>query len=115
MGGTDNMVAALPFVVAMVCIISGCLLVLRFVQHRERMAMIQRGLIPARATQSARGSLQTGIVVTAVGVGLTLGLFTLGIGPWLIAGFIPLFVGLGLIALPLLARARLEQDETDEA
>ena len=38
--------------------------------------------------------LHRGVVTGAVGLALLVGLLTLGIGPWLVAGLIPLFVGM---------------------
>jgi hypothetical protein len=75
------------------------LLVLRLLQHRERMAMIARGLVPPGTAAPSR--LQTGAVTTGVGAALTLGMLTIGIGPWLVAGLVPLFVGLGLLLVNL--------------
>jgi hypothetical protein len=62
---------------------------------------------------AGRGTFIWGLVLAAIGVALTLALwpigfiansasgnsvrFPLGLGPWMLAGFIPLFVGLSLI------------------
>ncbi len=81
--------------------------------HRERMAMIEKGLMPAdiKPEQMAevaetlhpyrrQHSLSSSIVTTLIGLALLLGLSTMGWGPWLLAGLIPMAVGLGqLIAL----------------
>jgi hypothetical protein len=50
-----------------------------------------------------------GIIISVVGLALSLGLYTIGfasgenyplhLGPWMLGGFVPLFLGLGLILL----------------
>jgi hypothetical protein len=56
-----------------------------------------------------KGLLRWGIIVTVLGFALTLGLYTIGfdsgtnyplhLGPWMLGGFVPLFLGLGLILI----------------
>jgi len=96
----------------------GFLSLRRYMEHRERMAMIQRGIAPPEKPsntlprpQLARraGVLQGGLITALVGMALTLGLYPLGFllppslstpnhfGPWLLAGLIPLAVGVALI------------------
>jgi hypothetical protein len=58
--------------------------------------------------------LRCGILVTGLGLALSLGLYLLGfsaadayplhLGPWMLGGFIPLFLGLGLILLHFLTQ-----------
>lgn len=76
-----------------------------YLKHKERMAMIERGILPGRAEpeeeaeRASRGStLTAGLVVGMIGLAITLGLITLGIGPWLIGGLVPMAIGAGLIA-----------------
>jgi hypothetical protein len=88
-------------------------------EHRERMAMILRGITPPEKrpnTLSPRpklarraGVLQGGLITAMVGLALTIGLYPIGflvpaslttpdrLGPWLLAGLIPLAVGVALI------------------
>lgn len=94
------------------------LALLRYLDHRERMAMILRGITPPdkrhnrlpRPTLVRRtGLLQGGLITAMVGLALTVGLYPLGyilppslvapyhLGPWLLAGLIPLAVGGALI------------------
>jgi len=40
-----------------------------------------------------------GVITTMSGLALLLGLATLGIGAWLLAGLLPLFVGLGMVLI----------------
>jgi hypothetical protein len=68
--------------------------------------------------------LRGGLITTAVGVAVTIGLYTLGyllpapfsaipgrVGPWLLPGLIPIAVGLALIASYYLAPPRAEQSD----
>src|SRR5258706_8707783 len=89
---------------------------MRYLDHKERMSMIERGLVPSQHTllrRYTRGSamLRGGLITAAVGVAVTFALYTLGyllpppfsaapgrIGPWLLPGLIPLAVGAALIA-----------------
>lgn len=79
--------------------------------------MPQRGPLPPHGPmppRPSRAQLTWGLVLSGIGLALTLGLwpigliangamgtgspkFPLGLGPWMLAGFIPLFVGLALI------------------
>jgi hypothetical protein len=73
--------------------------------HEERLAMIEKGLAPEDMKELAEvpityprnRSLYGGITTTAVGLALLLGLGTIGYGPWLLGGLIPLAVGIGSI------------------
>src|SRR4051812_32579707 len=90
------------------------IVVMRFIGYRETLHLAEKGLV--RPDRSANGggkdTLRWGIVITAVGLALCLGLypigllpgssFPLGIGPWMIAGFLPTFFGLGLILIYVL-------------
>jgi hypothetical protein len=60
-------------------------------------------------SKNTKGLLRWGIIITALGVALTLGLYPIGffagdayplhLGPWMLGGFVPLFLGLGLVLL----------------
>lgn len=65
--------------------------------------MIERGIAPEDWTAEGpegrtrpRGG-NSGIAVTLVGVAITLGLLTIGIGPWLIGGLVPTAVGCAML------------------
>jgi Domain of unknown function (DUF6249) len=94
----------------------GFILLVRYLDHRERMAMIARGFVPSRAgrgraRRSGSAVLRGGLITAMVGLAVTFALYSLGyllpppfnaapggFGPWLLPGLIPLFVGLALIA-----------------
>jgi uncharacterized membrane protein len=89
----------------------GFIVLLRYIDHRERMALISRGIDPNRPRQKRRGSgvLRAGLITFMVGLALTVGLYPIGwmmpasynivpfLGPWLLPGLIPLGVGCALI------------------
>ena len=87
----------------------------RYFVHKERMAMIERGMVPPEnriafpRTPAARRS--TGIFLTVVGLAVTLGLLTLGIGPWLLAGLVPAAMGIGLLLELELSRKENGDDD----
>lgn len=95
-------VMAILFPILAMAVILGFVLGLRYLGYRERMAMIEKGIAPPccyehRGEGDRRASLRRGITVAMVGLALTLGLVTLGVGPWLLGGLIPLFVGLSIL------------------
>lgn len=58
----------------------------------------------------AQRQLRGGVVVTAVGVALTMGLSFIDVGhlgPWLLGGMIPLFIGIAQIVLAVMSGATL--------
>jgi hypothetical protein len=103
--------ALLGWLIAL-AIFLGFIAVLRYIDHRERMAMIARGIDPYRLRRQRRGTgvLRAGLIVGMVGFALTIGLYPLGyilpavvtttplhVGPWLLPGLIPLGVGAALV------------------
>ena len=97
-------------VVAILAIIFGFLAFLRYMNYKETIALAEKGLTrPEKKSGSSKGLLRWGIVVTALGFALSLGLYTIGfdsannyplhLGPWMLGGFIPLFLGVGLILI----------------
>jgi hypothetical protein len=89
----------------------GFIVLLRYIEHRERMALIIRGIDPNTLhRRRGNGVLRAGLITTMVGLALTIGLYPLGFmlptdftkapfhfGPWLLPGLIPLGVGVALI------------------
>jgi hypothetical protein len=106
------------------------ILLLRYLEHRERMSMIERGLLHPEAKQHPsypRGSAQLrgGLITAGVGFALTVGLYNLGwllpapltaapgrLGPWLLPGLIPLAIGLALVAGYYLSPPHQESETT---
>ena len=89
-------------------IIFGFLAFLRYMKYKETIALAEKGLT-APETKSNKALLRWGVVITAIGLALTLGLYLVGfnsaenyplhLGPWMLGGFVPLFLGLGLLLL----------------
>ncbi len=95
----------------------GFIILLRYLHHKERMALITQGIDPAvrqrnedpRRLIRSRRMLRAGLIIAMVGLALTVGLYPVGfflpaiitapfhLGPWLLPGLIPLGVGVALI------------------
>src|SRR5512137_2147944 len=93
-------------VAGILTIILGLIALLRYLNYRETIAMAEKGLtLPA--AKNNRPLLRWGIVLASLGFALTIGLYFLGftayenyplhLGPWMLGGLIPLFLGLGLV------------------
>ena len=100
-------------VVATLAIIFGFLAFLRYINYRETIALAEKGLtLPEQKT--GKSLLRWGVVVTGLGIALSLGLYTIGfsagdnyplhLGPWMLGGFVPLFLGLSLILIHTLTK-----------
>jgi hypothetical protein len=104
--------ALLGWLIAL-AIFFGFIVLLRYIDHRERMALIMRGIDPnsiRRWHKKGAGVLRAGLITGMVGLALTIGLYPLGFmlpapitqaplhfGPWLLPGLIPLGVGAALV------------------
>jgi len=95
-------------VVAILVVIFGFLAFMRYMNYKETIALAEKGLTRPEA-RSGKGLLRWGIVITAIGFAFSLGLYPIGydsgnnyplhLGPWMLGGFVPLFLGLGLVLL----------------
>jgi hypothetical protein len=93
-------------VVGSLAIIFGFLAFLRYINYKQTLALAEKGFAKPE-TKSSKGLLRWGIIIAALGLALSLGLYTIGfgsgdnypihLGPWMLGGFVPLFLGLGLI------------------
>ena len=91
-------------------------MVMRYISYRERVALVERGVDPdvlyraqGLGAQGNRGILWAGMITATTGLGLLLGLWTLGPGAWLLVGFVPLCVGLGMLAIYHITRGSAGQ------
>ena len=93
----------------------GFIVLLRYLHHRERMALIKSGINPNNVLATPRrqrslGMLRAGLITAMVGLAVTIGLYPVGfllpttftdtplhLGPWLLPGLIPLGVGIALV------------------
>ncbi|MCK4306086.1 MAG: hypothetical protein KAY24_17735 [Candidatus Eisenbacteria sp.] len=116
-GFAEFAVCAVP--IAFVVAIFGTIVLIRWFKHREIVAMVEKGLVPAQYAQyvrasRGRGLLGWGIALAALGLALMVGLYPIGFlmkepyplffGPWMLAGLIPLFIGLALLITYFLTR-----------
>jgi hypothetical protein len=95
-------------IVSVLLVIFGFLAFLRYMNYKETIALAEKGLTRPES-KSTRPLLRWGIITAALGLALTFGLYLLGydsgeryplhLGPWMLGGFVPLFLGLGLILL----------------
>jgi phosphate/sulfate permease len=82
---------------------------MRYIRYKETLALAEKGLVSPIERKATKGILRWGVVIAALGLAFTLGLYPFGfvtgeeyplhIGPWMLIGFVPLFLGLGLILL----------------
>ena len=100
-------------IVGSLAIIFGFLAFLRYMNYRETIALAEKGLSRPEPKPGG-GLLRWGTVITALGLALSIGLYPIGfstgygyplhLGPWMLGGFVPLFLGLSLILLHVLTR-----------
>ena len=98
-------------VAGILTIILGFIALLRYLNYRETMALAEKGLTPP-AAKNNKPLLRWGIILICLGIALTIGLYFAGfaayenyplhLGPWMLGGLIPLFLGLGLVLLHFL-------------
>lgn len=103
------------------------IIVLRYLSYRETLTLAEKGLVRPDRTFSGDGkdTLRWGIVIAAVGMALCVGLypigllpgntFPFGLGPWMIAGLLPTFFGLGLILIYVLTHEAKEDKPRSES
>lgn len=105
----------------------GTLALMRWFRHKERLAMIEQGLMPADAVKirNGKGTLAWGIGITAFGLALMCGLLLLGwrvgsarpltsIGPILLPGLVVLFMGVALIIIYFATRPATDHEPVEE-
>lgn len=100
-------------------IIFGFIALMRYLRYRETLSLAEKGLVrpgPERAGGNGKDTLRWGISLAAIGLALFIGLYPIGyladpagvlplrFGPWLLAGLLPMFFGLGLILIYVLTR-----------
>ena len=102
-------------IVSVLLVIFGFLGFLRYLSYRETIALAEKGLTRPEhpEAKNGKGFLRWGIILTSLGLALSLGLYLIGfgtgenyplhLGPWMLGGLVPLFLGLGLILLHFLS------------
>jgi hypothetical protein len=104
----------MPYELGLIVVASLLLLVIllgfvtlnRYLSYKERIALARLGfgaedLVAAGSLsrEGNRGVLWGGVITMMSGFALLLGLAPLGSGVWLIAGLLPMFVGLGMLLI----------------
>ncbi len=122
---SENVLGILAGWLIALAIFFAFIVLIRYLQHREHMAMISTGMHPASLQQQrrSRGILRAGLIIAMVGLTLTIGLYPIGyilppmfatipfhLGPWLLPGLIPLGVGIALISSYYLERDAMPPD-----
>lgn len=98
-------------------IVFGFFAYLRYLRHKEMVAMIEKGIMQVPPPANGKGALTWGIAITALGLALCAGLYPLGwlstpndfplnFGPWMLVGLMPTFFGLGLILIYLVTHSK---------
>lgn len=97
---------------------------MRYISYRETIYLAEKGLLKSKngGQRESNGNgkpgyalLRWGIIIAGLGLAITIGLwplgltfrgdaFPLGLGPWMLFGFIPLFFGLALVLVHILTR-----------
>jgi fatty acid desaturase len=114
-----------------VTLVFGFILLMRFLNYKETMELAEKGLVKPQRNGNGKSTLVWGIIITAVGLALILGLwplgfsfggtnYPLGFGPWMLLGLVPTFFGVALILIYVLTReekkeTRDEIEKTDNA
>ena len=107
--------------IAFFLIIFGFFAFMRYLSYKETLALAEKGLVkPQRSDGNGKGALVWGIIITAIGLALTLGMWPLGamistdlpfgFGPRMIAGLIPTFFGLALILIHVLTHEKKREE-----
>jgi len=99
---------------ALLLIILAFIILLRYISYRETRMLAEKGLSRPERQTDGKESLRWGIILIAVGLALSIGLYPLGsrfrgdyplgFGPWMLLGLLPLFFGVALILIYVLAK-----------
>jgi hypothetical protein len=125
-----NIIIVLLGWLLIVAIFLGFIVSLRYLKHRERMALIIHGINPDSARRQHRNHrlLRAGLITMMVGLSLTVGLYPISfllpptfpvapfhLGPWLLPGLIPFGVGVALTISYYLEQNIQPRREEDES
>lgn len=122
-GGIITLITCLGSV-GFFALLFGFIVVMRYLGYRETLALAEKGLVRPDRMRGGNGkdTLRWGIAIAAVGMALCVGLFPigfigggsrfpLGFGPWMLAGLLPMFFGLGLILIYVLTREDKKEEK----
>jgi hypothetical protein len=113
-------IASLGFFV----LLFGFIAFMRYMSYRETLALAEKGLVrgQVRGNGSSKTTLTWGIIITALGLALSIGMYPAGFGirgteypfhfgPWMLVGLLPMFFGLALILIYVLTREEKPKTE----
>jgi ABC-type multidrug transport system permease subunit len=110
--------------ITILLIFLGFIYAMRYLNYKETMELAEKGLVKPVRTNGNKGALIWGIIITAIGLALTIGLWPLGMminteipfgfGPWMLAGLLPTFFGLALVLIHVLTREDREDKEAEK-
>ncbi len=119
-----NAVLPCMFVGFVFFIVFGFFALMRYINYRETLALAEKGLVrPEPSRGNGKGTLRWGIVITALGLALCIGLYPFGFlgnvghtfplyfGPWMLFGLVPTFFGLALIVIYVITREEKPKEE----
>jgi hypothetical protein len=109
-----------------VFLVLGFIVLMRYLNYQETLKLAEKGLVrPVRQNGNGKGALIWGILITAIGLATTIGMWPLGFmlrmdlpfgfGPWMLAGLLPMFFGLGLVLVYVLTRESKPKDEPEDS
>jgi len=112
--------------IVLLFLILGFILLMRYLNYRETMQLAEKGLVkPIRSNDNGKSALISGIIITAIGLALIVGLLPVGalintnapfgFGPWMLLGLLPTFFGLALILIHVLTREEKEDKKVEQA
>jgi len=97
------------FFIVGILIFFGFFAFLRYMRYKETITLAEKGLVHPGYDTNGKGILRWGIGFTGLGIALCMGLYPIGwafgssfplhFGPWMLAGLIPAFFGLSLVAI----------------
>jgi hypothetical protein len=103
-------------ILAFIVLLFTLIVIMRYINYRETLALAEKGLVRTQKQSDGKDTLRWGIVITAVGLALCVGLwpigfmagniYPLGLGPWMLIGILPTFFGLALILIYVLTSDR---------
>ena len=94
-------------------IVFGFIAYLRYLRHKEILALAEKGLPYPERQNGGKDALRWGIIITAIGIALLVGLFPIAMAdawPLMLGGLVPTFFGLGLILIHFFT----QEDEGDK-
>ena len=98
-------------------IVFGFIAYLRYLRHKEILALAEQGLSYPERKNGGKDALRWGIIITAIGIALLVGLLPIAINnawPLTLGGLIPTFFGLGLILIHFITKKDDDESRVDE-